>query len=155
MSRCLKAHETLRPHSSRWSFQLVFNFEQTRTVTIFGEHGIWLIYHDGLANQSSRITLSNLSVLWTGPKGDCCSSIFQFSSIELKKVLLWIRTSKTFVYWKCMDFISSSAFLRLCCKFSKKTIFYLPVNTDKPSRFLGARLLQLLHLSLKCRLPKL
>lgn len=36
-----------------------------------------------------------------------------------------------------MDFISSSAFLRLCCKLSKKTIFYLPVNTDQPSRFLG------------------
>ena len=43
-------------------FQLVFNFEQTRTVTIFGEHGIMLIYHDGLANQSTRIALSNESV---------------------------------------------------------------------------------------------
>ena len=32
-------------------FQLVFNFEQTRTVTMFGEHGIqWLKYHDGQAN---------------------------------------------------------------------------------------------------------
>ena len=41
-------------------FQLVFNFEQTRTVTIFGEHG--LIYHDGLANQNSRISLSDDSV---------------------------------------------------------------------------------------------
>ena len=47
MSRCLKAHETLRLHSSRWSFQLVYNFEQTRTVTIFGAHVILLIYHDG------------------------------------------------------------------------------------------------------------
>ena len=43
-------------------FQLVFNFEQTRTLTIFGEHGIMLIYHDGLANQSTRIALSNESV---------------------------------------------------------------------------------------------
>ena len=41
-------------------FQLVFNFEQTCTVTIFVEHG--LIYHDGLANQSSRIALSDDSV---------------------------------------------------------------------------------------------
>ena len=45
------------------NFQLVFNFEQTRTVTIFGEHGImahipwWLSL-----NQSSRIALSNYSV---------------------------------------------------------------------------------------------
>ena len=32
-------------------FQLVFNFEQTRTVTMFGEHGIqWFKYHDGQAN---------------------------------------------------------------------------------------------------------
>ena len=30
------AHKTL----SRTDFQLVFNFEQTLTVTIFGEHGI-------------------------------------------------------------------------------------------------------------------
>ena len=28
-------------------FPLVFNFEQTRTVTIFGDHSIWLIYCDG------------------------------------------------------------------------------------------------------------
>ena len=28
-------------------FQLVFNFKQRRTVTIFGEHGIMVIYHDG------------------------------------------------------------------------------------------------------------
>ena len=28
-------------------FQLVLNFEQTRTVTIFGGHGIMLIYHYG------------------------------------------------------------------------------------------------------------
>ena len=29
-------------------FQLVFNFEQKHTVTIFGEHMVyWLIYHDG------------------------------------------------------------------------------------------------------------
>ena len=32
-------------------FQFVFNFEQTSTVTMFGEHGIqWLKYHDGQAN---------------------------------------------------------------------------------------------------------
>ena len=28
-------------------FQLVFNFEQTRPVTIFGEHGIMAHIHDG------------------------------------------------------------------------------------------------------------
>ena len=28
--------------------------------------------------------------------------------------------------------IFSRAFLRFCCKFSMKIIFYLPVNTDKP-----------------------
>ena len=28
-------------------FQPVFQFEQTRTVNIFGEHSIMLIYHDG------------------------------------------------------------------------------------------------------------
>ena len=44
-------------------FQLVFNFEQTGTVTIFGEYGLMShIYHDSLANQSSRIALSNDSV---------------------------------------------------------------------------------------------
>ena len=26
---------------------VVFSFGQTRTVTIFGEHGIMLIFHDG------------------------------------------------------------------------------------------------------------
>ena len=31
-------------NSSRLYFQLVFNFEQTRTVTIFGEHGIYGSY---------------------------------------------------------------------------------------------------------------
>ena len=43
-------------------FQLLFNFEQTCAVTIFGEHGIMLIYREGKANQSSRIALSNDSV---------------------------------------------------------------------------------------------
>jgi len=28
-------------------FQLVFNFEQTLKVTIFGEHVMMFIYHDG------------------------------------------------------------------------------------------------------------
>ena len=43
-------------------FQLVFNFEQARTVTIFGEHGVMVVYHNGQANQSSRIALPNDSV---------------------------------------------------------------------------------------------
>ena len=38
-------------------FELVFNFEQMRTVTIFGEHGI--MAHN---NHNSRISLSNDSV---------------------------------------------------------------------------------------------
>ena len=43
--------------------QLLFNFEQTCTVAILEEHAMIIIYHDGLANQSSRIALSNDSVL--------------------------------------------------------------------------------------------
>ena len=45
-------------------FQLVFNFEQTRTVTIFGEHGIMAHIPWWLSNQISRIALelSNDSV---------------------------------------------------------------------------------------------
>ena len=31
--------------------QLVFNFEQTRTMTIFGEYELMALYHDGQANQ--------------------------------------------------------------------------------------------------------
>ena len=45
-------------------FQLVLILSR-RVVTIFGEHYFWyneLLYHDGEANQSSRITLSNDSV---------------------------------------------------------------------------------------------
>ena len=37
--------------------------------------------------------------------------------------------------------ILSSAFLRFCSKFSLKIIFYLPVNTDKPTEFKKYRLL--------------
>ena len=44
--------------------QLVFNFEQTRAVTIFGEHGIMAhIPRCQKANQSSRIALSNDSII--------------------------------------------------------------------------------------------
>ena len=43
-------------------FQLVYNFEQTSTVTIFGEHGMMAHNHDGSANQSSRVAISNDSV---------------------------------------------------------------------------------------------
>ena len=43
--------------------QLLFNFEQTCTVAILEEHAMIIIYHDGLANQSSRIALYNDSVL--------------------------------------------------------------------------------------------
>ena len=43
--------------------QLLFNFEQTCTVAILEEHAMIIIYHDALANQSSRIALSNDSVL--------------------------------------------------------------------------------------------
>ena len=37
-----------------------------------------------------------------------------------------------FVEFKNFSGILSSSFLRFCCKFSKKIIFYLPVNNDKP-----------------------
>ena len=44
-------------------FQLVFNFEQTFTVSIFGEHGVMAYIPWWLSrNQSSRITLLNDSV---------------------------------------------------------------------------------------------
>ena len=32
------------------NFQLVFHFEKTRTIAIFGEYG--MIYHDGCMSQS-------------------------------------------------------------------------------------------------------
>ena len=43
-------------------FQLVYNFEQTSTVTIFGEQGTMAHNHDDSANQSSRVAISNDSV---------------------------------------------------------------------------------------------
>ena len=43
-------------------FQLVYNFEQISTVTIFGENGMMAHNHDGSANQSSRVAISNDSV---------------------------------------------------------------------------------------------
>ena len=43
-------------------FQLVFNFEQTGTVTLFGEHGIMAHIPRWLSQQSSRIALSNNSI---------------------------------------------------------------------------------------------
>ena len=56
--------------------------------------------------------------------------------------------------------ILSSAFLRFCRKFRMKIIFYLPVNTDKPTELKKISpswclFVRLLHLSLKFRLPKM
>ena len=75
--------------------------------------------------------------LWTDPEGDSCFSIYQISWIKMKKVTfckLKTSLSKNFVYnLQTFRGILSSAFLRFCCKFSVKIIFYLSsVNTDKP-----------------------
>ena len=45
------------------NFQLVFNFEQSVQLPYLERMVKWLIYHDGEANQSSRIALSNDPVL--------------------------------------------------------------------------------------------
>ena len=70
--------------------------------------------------------------LFTDPEGDSCFSIHQISWIKIKKgtfCKLKKSLSRNFVY--NLQTLSS-AFLRFCCKFIMKTIFYPPVTTNKP-----------------------
>ena len=77
---CLKRPQNIENSShfifvKTTDFQLVFNFEQARTITIFGEHGIM---------ESSRIASSNDSVF--NKQGNLVQQIFfkqQLSSAEL------------------------------------------------------------------------
>ena len=78
-------------------------------------------------------------------EGDNYLSIYQIRWIKMKTVTFCkSKTSlrRNFIQFTNLLRILSSAFLRFCCKFSMKIIFYLPLNTDKPTelkknRFLG------------------
>ena len=77
-------------------------------------------------------------------EGDNWFSIYQIGWIKMKKVTFCkFKTSlrRNFVQFTNFLRILSSAFLRFCCKFSMKIIFYQPVNTDKPTEFKKYRLL--------------
>ena len=68
-------------------------------------------------------------------EGDSRFSIYQISGIKMKKSNFFVNLKRHLegsfftIYKHFGDF--SSAFLRFCCKFSKKIVFYLPVNTDR------------------------
>ena len=63
-------------------FQLVFNFEQMRTVTLFGEQATMAHIPRWVSAQSSRITLSNISVF-----NNSNETIQKSISLKLSKVL--------------------------------------------------------------------
>ena len=74
--------------------------------------------------------------LSTDPEGDSCFSIYQISWIKMKKSNFFVNLKRHLegsffftIYKHFGDF--SSAFLRFCCKFSKKIVFYLPANTER------------------------
>ena len=72
--------------------------------------------------------------LFTDPEGGSCFSIYQISWIKMKRIIcckLKTPLRRNFVY-NLQTGILSSVFLRFCCKFSMKIIFYLPVHNDKP-----------------------
>ena len=76
-------------------FQLVYNFEQTSTVTIFGEHGMMAHNHDRSANQSSRVAISNDSV-FNSNRYSTISSVVYITTI-LPIVCICLMTSQSAV----------------------------------------------------------
>ena len=74
--------------------------------------------------------------LFTDPGGDSCFSIYQISWIKMKKVTFFkLKTSlsrNVCLHLQTFRGFCQVHFLRFCCKFSMKIIFYLPVNIDKP-----------------------
>ena len=109
-------------------------------------------------NQKCRLGI--YLALFTGPEGDICFSIYQISWIKQKYIFFCrLKTSlgRNFLQYTNISRILSSAFLRFCCKFSMKIVFYLLVNTYKP-KFVAFSVFQfvgLLYLSLKFRLRKM
>ena len=92
--------------------------------------------------------------LWNDPEGDSWFSIYQISWIKIKiKIFVNKRRQLDKVCLRFNWLCSWVHFLWFCCKFSKKIIFYLPVNTHKKKvrRFLGIFFVRLLHLSLKSK----
>ena len=92
--------------------------------------------------------------LWNDPEGDSWFSIYQISWIKIKiKIFVNKRRQLDKVCLRFNSLCSWDHFLWFCCKFSKKIIFYLPVNTHKKKvrRFLGIFFVRLLHLSLKSK----
>ena len=78
--------------------------------------------------------------LWNDPEGDSWFSIYQISWIKIKiKIFVNKRRQLDKVCLRFNSLCSWDHFLWFCCKFSKKIIFYLPVNTHKKKvrRFLG------------------
>ena len=74
--------------------------------------------------------------LFTDPEGDSCFSVYRQLNKNNKKSN-FLKIKKVTQQELCLQFtnilgIFTSAFLRFCCKFIMKIIFYLPVNTDKP-----------------------
>ena len=69
--------------------------------------------------------------LFTDPEGESCFSIYQQLNKNKKVTFCKLKNSlsRNFVY--NLQTLSS-AFLRFCCKFIMKTIFYLLVTTNKP-----------------------
>ena len=76
-------------------FQLVYNFEQTSAVTIFGEHGMMAHNHDGSANQSSRVVISNDSV-FNSNRYPTISGVVYITTI-LPIVCIYLMTSQSAV----------------------------------------------------------
>ena len=74
--------------------------------------------------------------LFTDSEGDSCFSIYQIRWIKMEKVTfckLKTSLSSNFVYYlQTFREFCQLPFLRFCCKFSMKIIFYLSVHTDKP-----------------------
>ena len=111
-------------------FQLVFNFEQTRTVTIFGEHGImahipWWLRQSSAHKLWSWIALSNDSVFnsrryryMTFPcdvidfsylQGCmfCCDLSFQCPSFIFVFRYFWWRLYEAYIGWKFSGLVAA------------------------------------------------
>ena len=71
--------------------------------------------------------------LFTDPERHSCFSIYQISWIKMKKrtiCKLKRSLSRNLVY--NLQTFRGLCQVHFCCKFSRKIIFYLPVNTNKP-----------------------
>ena len=86
--------------------------------------------------ETQSVEVYTYLALFTDPEGDSCFSIYQINWIKTKKITfcdLKTSLSRNYVYnLQTFRGYCQVHYLRFCCKFSMKIIFYQPVNTDKP-----------------------